>query len=204
MLHTIRRWSLAFIAVLIATGLILMSLGPAATTATAAETKPSISVSGKYCPKSGSGSAFNRKGYIPDKAKAKSKICTIETNDGSHLVDLDATYTLKKRNDSRIDVAIKITPFAYAHAKDDDGLNEWWITAWADSAYLSGQGRYTMDELGKAWYDNVPGKRFSISVRWWVYTEHRYWDNNQAKFVRDTGKRLVTMKTVKFVSFKKK
>jgi hypothetical protein len=60
-----------------------------------------------------------------------------------------------------------------------------------------------MDEQGTAYYNSVPGKAFTISVRWWVYTTHRYWNNEKAQFVTKTSGSYVTMKTVKFTAVTK-
>lgn len=175
---------------------------PGTTPAQASETGPTISVSGKGCPKA-AGSSWKRHMHISDKAKAKSKICTVKTNDGEYIVDLNTSYKFTKVNDDRFKVAIKITGYKYAHYLSDDGLEELWMTATADSAYLSGQGRYYMDEQGTAYYDSVPGKAFTISVRWWLTTTHRYWVNDLGQFVTDTDEGYVSMKTVKFTAVTK-
>jgi len=197
-----KPWWIILLGMLVSITLVFTGTVGASTTAQASETGPSITVTGKYCPKASS--SWSRTMKISDKAKAKSTICITKTNDGSLGVSLNATTNFTKVNDSRFKAAIKITPYKYAHHVSTDGLHEYEVWAYADSAYLSGQGRYYMDERGLAWYDNVPGKRFTLSVRWWVETKTRVWNNDLAQFVTSTDQGYFTMKSMKFAVTKTK
>ncbi len=194
--HSLSRVIATSVATLVVTASGLV--GSNVTQAQAAVTGPSVTVSGKYCPKAGS--VWKRHMHISSSAKAGSKICTVEENDASNGVDLNATIKFTKSNDYRFNAKIQITPYAYEYHESRDGMTQWWIYAWADSAYISGQGRFTMDELGTAYYFNVPGKSFKVSVRWYMETTTRYWDKAQRGFVKSTVKGYRTMKAVKFTA----
>lgn len=183
------------VAVAVSSTLISGAVGSNATIAAAAETRPSVSVSGKLCPKAGSSSEV-RSMKISKKAKTKSRICFAKMNDGSHVVDLNAKATFTKANNFRFNANVT-APYAYAHFKSDDGLLEFSIDASTYSIQLRGQQTQYPDERGKAWFKNVPGKAFTLSVTWYVVETTRYWDNHQARFVTTRKAYYITERVVR-------
>ncbi len=167
-----------------------------------AAAKPTIKVTGKYCPKYTSGSSsYSRKVNIPKSKKNGTKLCTITRADNTNGVLMKATTTIYKANNARLKIRQSVT--AKASATHYAGDATYVITGTADSVRITGYSWYYLEgNANSHTYGSVPGKKFSDYARYYVTQVKTWYDASQGRNRTSVTGFLTSFKTISFKAVK--